>query len=218
MNFTGKRYFAYIDILGFKKLCQAKNPQIQPSEVLYNFVSSSWINKEYDNSDFGILYFSDTIILYYKHEAIDHIYLRDICALARGIVNSMLCKGIPIRGVVNYGELNIQNYRGVETFWGKGLIESHKAESTQNIVGLFALPNSFEGYQGMLHHFSCNGSLMETDFYVDECKEIYINLFPYLSSLDQYNLDMRDYDRTLCSGELKAYSFLKSQASNNALL
>ncbi|QBG46006.1 hypothetical protein EGM51_00730 [Verrucomicrobia bacterium S94] len=114
-----KRFFAFIDILGFERLCQTEPDKV--SRILKKFVSSQSHFFQGEQSDYGMIYFSDTIIIYYKHHSQDQLYLMDVCHIAHKLTIDMLSMDVPVRGVINYGELNIEpnNQTGMELFWGR---------------------------------------------------------------------------------------------------
>ncbi len=215
IQLTGSRYFAYIDLLGFSN--KVKEDSISALSWLKEFLDSTWVNN--NNTDYGLIYFSDTIIVYMKHCNKDPLYLKDICAIAREITINMLSQKIPIRGVIHYGELNIDFHKEHYLFYGKGLIKAHHAEPTNNIVGLFLLNDAINAaypkIQPLTKLNECN-----SEFYIDEWEEVYVNMFLHLSERNYSDITssipIDDDIKVLLEPEIKAFKFIEEEIDNSS--
>jgi hypothetical protein len=214
-----KRFFAYIDILGFEALSKTEPDKV--SRILKAFVSSQWHFVQGDQTDYGMIYFSDTIIIYYKHHSQDLLYLMDVCHIAHKLTIDMLCMNVPVRGVINYGELNIEpdNETGIELFWGRGLIDSYHAESDPKLkkefVGIYVLPEAFGNIDGIKKVLT-ESDLYSNTFYLDPSDQtVYLNHFPLISDMeehfgvDEIELHIHENQPDI-SQEMKAYKSLQT--------
>jgi hypothetical protein len=135
-----ERFIAYLDILGFSDYVR-KHSFLFVREKLKKFITKAVQTKNW-NSSFGIISFSDTIILYAIPTGRDERLLHDLIDLSREIVIGMMGDGMFLRGVIHFGEFYTDPFSEINTemYFGLALIEAHEAESSENIVGLFMLP------------------------------------------------------------------------------
>ena len=138
---SNHRLFAYIDILGFKKMVSCKRSG-EIYEILTKFVDSHSV--KINRADFNLIAFSDTIIFYCKRVGYSDPLFNDLLYIAKQITIEMLNHRIPVRGVINHGEFNVVELEcsANKLFWGQGMIDAYEAEPTENIVGLFILPTA----------------------------------------------------------------------------
>ncbi len=172
------RLIAFFDILGFKNLVKSRNP-FRVAETLSTFIRTATETKKW-NSDFGLISFSDTIVLYTKPFGRQRGLCEDLIALSRELMIQMLRQEIFIRGVLHYGEFFCDHVLGTdfEMYYGKALVEAHEAESTENIVGLFMLP------EAALCLFDKSPSVQllcddcyKKEYWVQYTERVFINLF-----------------------------------------
>lgn len=204
------RLLAYFDILGFKELVKTKELNI--SAKLKRFVNSSSLKI---NTEFETIYFSDTILFYTKTPGFSQDQFQDMTYIAQVFVIEMLQYKIPVRGVITYGEFNIDEEEKSKTkmFWGQGFIDVYEAESTENIIGLFMLPEAFYG-----HSFSQIKSEEECSpkkYHVKYDGRILVNLFPRIAKVGEaYTLrDVIYISDSQILEEIVAYFFLKESVN-----
>lgn len=207
---NGKRLVALFDILGFSVLVQNSPGKVQ--QVLRQFLDHANNTKNW-NSDFGLLSFSDTIILYTKAPSRDSTLWHDMIALAREIFIACLVSEIPLRGVITFDDFNVEKHESASTdmFWGRALLAAAKVEKQFKSVGMCIIPESV-----------CAFGFKSVDGIIAACPEDYmlkdnhlrLNPFYRIASLSEcYSIDeaYRDFD-PLIEREVQAYRYLKSEA------
>lgn len=142
-----KRFILYIDILGFKELLKNLTP-----ESIYNIVDSSLqIRNNFDEiqNNFSVIYFSDTIIFYRNENGYNRKTFLDIITVAETIFVALLARRIPIRGVITYGEFNVNSDSSnkYEIFFGDALIEAYELERKENWIGVTVAKSAWEPYE-----------------------------------------------------------------------
>ena len=203
------RIFAYIDILGFKKLVKKKgNDEIHAT--LKKFIESDNAKM---NDFFEMISFSDTILVYAKETGFRTEFFDDITYFAPKLVIEMLQHGIPVRGVITYGELNIDMAENSnhKMFWGQGMIDAYDAESTENIIGIFVLPEALCGFRSIQELEKC----FPSKYHVKYDDRVLINLFQRIAEVGEaYSLRdaIKDFDPQVLD-EIVAYFHLKQMAS-----
>jgi hypothetical protein len=199
------RLFAYIDILGFKELVKTKESDI--SAILKKFINSYPLRM--NKYDFEMIYFSDTVIFYTKTPGFNQQLFWDMAYIAQVFVVEMLQNEIPVRGVITYGELNIdiEEESKIKMFWGQGLIDAYEAETTENIIGLFILPEALIGFESIHGLEECYPGR----FHVKYDGRVLINLFPRLAGIPKYEDDILHYiyEDPEILNEIKAYYVLE---------
>lgn len=132
------RWFAYIDLLGFKNLVQTKSIEdVLPvySEALQRMRTACKIG----STQVGLLssWFSDTFIIYSSSDSVeDFMYVE---SAARNFFQLLLTKHIPARGCISHGKLYSQAKRNV--FVGPALIEAHEYGEALDWVGFCLAPS-----------------------------------------------------------------------------
>jgi hypothetical protein len=206
-----KRLFAYCDILGFKEMIKTKESDI--SAILKKFINNYPLKM--NRGDYEIIYFSDTIIFYTKTTGYCQQLFWDMIYIAQVFVIEMLQNEIPIRGVVNYGELSvdIEKESKIKMFWGQGLIDAYDAEKEEKIIGLFILPDALSGFKSTHGLVEC----YPKRFHVKYDGRFFINLFPRIAQLrEAYSLRNAIYDTDpQILDEIAAYYFLKGSLNKH---
>jgi hypothetical protein len=202
------RLFAYIDILGFKELVKTKSNMFA---ILKKFINNYPL--QMNCIDFETIYFSDTIIFYDKTPGFSQQLFFDMTYIAQVFVIEMLRNKIPVRGVITYGELNIdiEEKSKIKMFWGQGMIDAYEAESTESIIGLFILPEALSEFKSIAWLEDCYPEI----YHVKYDDRVLINLFPRITQVGEaytlrdgiYGSDPQILD------EIKAYFFLKESVN-----
>lgn len=135
-------FLLYVDLLGFTDLVQ-NGKEILPD--LFHALDRSNIHTH--PGSFGVIQFSDTIIVYNELEASSHndkeLCVMFLCEFAQEIQLRLLGRDTFIRAFITYGPFedtgSIPNseYRNIRAFWGESLISAYKTEKTIQAVGLF---------------------------------------------------------------------------------
>ena len=203
------RLFAYIDILGFKEMVKnGKDNRVR--DKLKRFVGN---NSTSINTDFETINFSDTIIFYAKQVGFDQQLFDEMTHITQMFVIEMLEYEIPLLGVITYGELNIEveEKSKIKMFWGQGFIDAYDAEKTENIIGLFILPQALKEYKSISVLEDC----YPEKYYVKYDDRVLINLFPCIAKVGEaFTLrDFIDDDDPQILEEIKAYFFLKESVN-----
>ncbi len=175
------RLFAYLDILGFKDMIKTR--KLSVPTILKKFVSNLTLRRM--NPDFDVIYFSDTILFYSKITGCNGTLHDDIITLSRLFIIEMLRQKIPVRGVITYGEFNvdIESSSHIKLFWGQALIDAHEAESTEDIIGLFILPEAFPGRTSA--QISAYMDCHPEDYYVKYNDRVIVNLFSKIAAVTE---------------------------------
>jgi hypothetical protein len=207
----GPRLLAYLDILGFSNLVKADPGAVR--SVLINFIDEAK-NVNCWNHDYGLINFSDTIVLYAryagKNESVNY---SDLICLTREMLVRMLAKEIPVRGIVTYGEFSVEKYKGSELFWGEALVRAHEAEANEKIVGVYIDDSAIPDLKA-----SCSKETYvdcyDWDYVLMDGGKILINPFHHLcqihdgESIKDATVSYGD----LYSDEIRAYRFLRRKA------
>lgn len=199
----GPRLLAYLDILGCSTLVKT-DPGVVRS-VLTSFIDEAksvncW------NRDYGLVNFSDTVILYARHAGKNETTnYADLICLTREILVRMLAKEIPVRGIVTYGEFSVEEYKGSELFWGGALVRAHEMESAEKIVGVFIDDSAIPDY-GKGSMTECCGH----DFIKMDSGKVLINPFQHLCQIsDGESIADATYSYgDLYADEIRVYHFL----------
>lgn len=208
------RLIAFFDILGFKNLVR-DGEAFLVAEVLSAFIRTATEAKKW-NSDFGLISFSDTIVLYTKPLGRQRGLCEDLIALSRELMIQMLRQEIFVRGVLHYGEFFCDHVSGTdfEMYYGKALVDTSEAEKTENIIGLFMLPEAarclFDESQSV--KFLCN-DFYKNEYWVQDSEHVYINLFQSILNVlkGEYLHDsIEDSDPGILL-EIQAYFQLKKE-------
>ena len=101
----------------------------------------------HQHGDFGVIQFSDTLLVYNKPE-VHSLHDKQYCAMylcefAQQIQNMLLGRDVFLRGIVTYGQFNDtgptpnESFSHVRAFWGKALIRAHTRQKEIKAIGLF---------------------------------------------------------------------------------
>jgi hypothetical protein len=133
-----KRWFAYLDLLGFTNLVETNSIQdVLPvyAEALNQMRRSCYLGKA--KSGLISSWFSDTFIIYTKSDSLeDFAHLE---SAARIFFQLLIIKKIPVRGCISHGNLYSQARQNI--FIGPALIEAHKYGEALDWVGFCLAPS-----------------------------------------------------------------------------
>lgn len=135
----GRRWVAYLDLLGFRKLVCTEtwvNIFSVYTQAIEHFMRESGV----DEPTIEKVWFSDTFILLSPDDT-----ALSFCAIesaARWFVDSLVSRGIPIRGAISCADLYADKKNRL--LFGKALLEAHDYGENQNWIGLVLTPSSVE--------------------------------------------------------------------------
>jgi len=137
-------FLLYIDILGFSKFVEKNDPQtilyiIKPALEYFNMWKEA-------NQSMNVLYFSDSFIFYQnKPNYVDTAFM-DIIGITKNIFIYLLSKEIPVRGTISFGEFHVDTSKNhnQNIYFGKALVEAHKAEKRENWIGITLEESAYE--------------------------------------------------------------------------
>lgn len=132
------RWFAYLDLLGFKALVQSRAiEKVLPvyADALKQMHRACRLGKD----EAGLLYswFSDTFIIYSRSDSLQDF--ARVESAARIFFQLLLVKEIPVRGCISHGKLYSQAKQNI--FVGPALIEAHVYGEALDWVGFCLAPS-----------------------------------------------------------------------------
>ena len=132
-----KRWFCYLDLLGFNNLVNDKN--IQDVIPIYKKALSKLNQSTSRKKLLGIIHswFSDTFIIYSKNDKEeDFIHVEQA---GRLFFQGLILNEIPVRGALTHGSLYSQSAKNI--FVGPALIDAYCYAEHQNWLGFILTPN-----------------------------------------------------------------------------
>ena len=135
----GRRWVAYLDLLGFGELVRTENWVNIFSDytlAIEHFMRESHV----DAPTIEKVWFSDTFILFSPDDTV--LSFTAIESAARLFVNSLVSRGIPIRGAISCADLYADKKNSL--FFGKALLEAYHYGENQDWIGLVLTPSSVE--------------------------------------------------------------------------
>lgn len=146
-NLNSGRYLLFLDILGFSKFVENKNPQ-----EVYDVIDSalrSFSRWEELNQKFKTIYFSDTFLFYQEPDGYGDWAFLDVYAIGGMILSALLAKEIPARGSITFGEFEVKTDSSSKhhLYFGKALIEAYKTEKQEQWIGITIQPSAWEIYE-----------------------------------------------------------------------
>ena len=135
-----KRWFCYLDLLGFTSLVNDKN--IEQVIPLYKKALLQLENAAGPKKRLGIVYswFSDTFIIYSRGDKEkDFSYVEQA---GRLFFQNLILHQIPVRGAITYGALYSQSSQNI--FVGPALIDAYKYAEKQDWLGFILTPSVFQ--------------------------------------------------------------------------
>jgi hypothetical protein len=159
-----KKYFLYIDILGFSALVMEGRIR-----DLYRRLDSL---DAHEHPSFSTIVFSDTIVIYNRDD-LDWdnndktALVSRLCEFAGDLFYRLISQDIHFRGYICCGEFVHSRMQHIEAFYGAALVRSYGREREIQCTGLF-IENDLLPYLG----------IFESDKYDEHC--YYVHLIEYL--------------------------------------
>ncbi|MBI2832667.1 MAG: hypothetical protein HYX79_10470 [Chloroflexi bacterium] len=131
------RWVSYFDLLGFSELVNSGKyfDVIEPyTKAIKEFKEASGLEHV------ETTWFSDTFVLYSTDDSNDSFV--SVEAKSRAFVYSLVCRGIPLRGAMAYG--NFYANRQYSVFFGPAFIEAYIYGELQDWVGFVLTPSAIK--------------------------------------------------------------------------
>lgn len=138
-GYYGKRWVTYLDLLGFTELVRA-NDWVNIFSYYAPIIEYCTREDRFGESTIEQAWFSDTFLLYSPDDTA--LSYTAIAGRARWFVESLVCKGIPVRGAISCDDLYADKKNNM--FFGKALLEAYHYGESQNWIGLILTPSSVE--------------------------------------------------------------------------
>jgi hypothetical protein len=144
------RYLLYLDILGFSQIVEAKSESHVYGRIdamLTAFEDWSKVNR-----DFGVLYFSDTVVFYQLPQGWGSWAFSDVYAIGSMVWSTLAAAGIATRGAISFGPLTVEASSSGKhnVFFGMALVEAYKTESAKDSsdwIGLSICPSAWQAVE-----------------------------------------------------------------------
>ncbi len=147
--FFGKRYFAFLDILGFRELVKNNNHSVltelykrlvnyqvefysQFSEIEVK-AKKKRLKEYYEPTGLRLVNISDSIMLWTDNTKLNSLY--EIVSAVKMIMSTSMSAGIPLRGAIVKGDVEIFEKEKSLSVVGLGLVEAYEMEGKQNWSG-----------------------------------------------------------------------------------
>lgn len=208
------RYLLFLDILGFSDLVSEKG-QDDVLRIITNAIEyfHRW---EGLNRNFKTIYFADTFLFYQENEGYHDSHFMDIYALSSFVLTALLSEGIPARGAISFGEFHV--HEGVadrhQVYFGRALIEAHKAEQNENWIGITILPSAWRVFDkknaGVISSFEAEKVWRHRER--DDC--LLLNPFVKMRGwhlqdlIGEIDYPYMEWDRPEFPNEIKAFGYL----------
>ncbi len=155
------RYLLLLDILGFSQLVETRGHQ----EVYATIEKALEPFRHWErlNGCFRTIYFSDTFVYYQESKGFHHSLFLDIYAIGGMVLSALLAEGIPARGAISFGEFNVNadSSSRHQLYFGRAMIEAHRAEQREKWIGITVLPSAWKPYDerepGIIDAFAREG-------------------------------------------------------------
>lgn len=147
--FYGKRYFAFLDILGFRELVRNNNHSVlielykrivNYQVEFYSKYSAEKAESEkkrlreyYDPTGLRLVNISDSIMLWTDNSKLSSLY--EIVSAVKMIMSISMSAGIPLRGAIVKGDVEIFENEQSLSMVGRGLVDAYEMESIQQWSG-----------------------------------------------------------------------------------
>lgn len=135
-----KRWFCYLDLLGFTSLVHDKN--IERVIPLYKQALEHLKEQAKPKKRLGVIYswFSDTFIIYSRDDTErEFSYVEQV---GRLFFQKLILHNIPVRGAITHGALYSQSSENI--FVGPALIDAYNYAEKQAWLGFILTPNVFK--------------------------------------------------------------------------
>lgn len=140
------RYLLLLDILGFSNLVETRGHQ----EVYATIEKALEPFRYWErlNGCFRTIYFSDTFVFYQESKGFHTSLFLDIYAIGGMVLSALLAEKIPARGAISFGEFNVNadSSGRHQLYFGRAMIEAHRAEQREKWIGITVLPSAWKPY------------------------------------------------------------------------
>lgn len=147
--FFDQRYFAFLDILGFKELVKNNNHTVLTElyKRLVNYQVEYYsqfteinakgekarLKEYYDPTGLRLVNISDSIMFWTDNTKLNSLY--EIVSAVKMIMSISMSVGIPLRGAIVKGDIEIFEKGKNLSVVGRGLVEAYEMEGQQNWSG-----------------------------------------------------------------------------------
>lgn len=206
MKISGKnKYLLYLDILGFSEYVKK-----QGTEAIYNIVKEllSYIKIWTEaNTNFEVIYFSDSFIFYQKEaQFIDTAFI-DIIGIAQDIFIFFLSREIPVRGAITFGEFFVEQNDDSkhQIYYGKALVEAHKAEQRENWIGITIEKSAISPVTKEIYYDFLNNSLLKSN-----SQHYLLKPFHHINGYKWHDIDIYED----LENEVKAIQYIENKVKS----
>jgi hypothetical protein len=220
-DFRQGRYLLYLDVLGFAEICRTKSPR--EVYAVINDTIATFHRWERLNGDFKTIYFSDTIIFFQEPRGYGAWAFLDVYAIGGMVLSALLAAGIPARGVISFGEFEVEEDTSGRhnVFFGRALIEAAAAEKTRKWIGISILPSAWKPYEderpGIIDNF------VESKVWLrEQTGELLLNPFIKLrgwhgaASMAEITRPFSSWDAPDFSNDILGLKFIRDSAADYA--
>ncbi len=217
------RYLLYLDILGFREMVRSDTAKVV-YETIDNLLKVSQKTASRIR-DFGVLYFSDTILFYQKPKGWGRWAFSDIYALSGLIWSTLASKGIPSRGAISFGDFNVQrdSSDSHNLFWGEALIQAYDVEQAEDNRNFIGITLSSEAWQAVEYAEEGHVRMLinENVFQGNNNEQLRLNPFWHLRHMytdyliKEVNSPYTKWYSPDFSNELKALAFIMENKNKN---
>lgn len=169
-----KRYFLYIDILGFANIVNDK----EKIKDIYRTIDN--LNVFANEPYFKTIVFSDTILVYSK-PGFDMTNASGsvmwMCEWAQDLFVRFVSKDMHFRAILTFGDFEHEEMKHIEAFYGSALVQTYQQEKKIQGMGLY-IDNDLVRYCNVFH----------TTMYSDELSFVHL-----MQSLDHISCKTEQY-------------------------
>mgnify|MGYP005725065419 CR=1 FL=1 len=135
-----KRWFCYLDLLGFTNLVNDQN--IQEVIPIYQKALSKLEQSASNKKSLGVIHswFSDTFIIYSKNDNEEDF--AHVEQASRLFFQGLILNKIPVRGALTHGALYSRSAKNI--FVGPALVDAYNYAEQQNWLGFILTPTVVE--------------------------------------------------------------------------
>jgi hypothetical protein len=135
------RFVLLIDLLGFSEMVERDPLDLvckRVEDVLLD-ECERWASAR-PTADFGMIYFSDTVLLYSRREGRYKEWYDDLGFIGSTVCSRLLSERIPVRGSMAHGSFTVRSSGRHQVFAGRALVEAHRREQSLGLLGFSVSP------------------------------------------------------------------------------
>ena len=142
-NISDKRFVAFLDILGFKKLVENESHENILKKFEFITEKKNVVNNDKDDNikPINIVAFSDSIVIFSKNDTFETFEIFSYAV--SWIFSEIIKEQIPIKGGISHGLMTADFKK--EIFFGMPLIEAFQTEESTHFMGVVS-HNSLSNY------------------------------------------------------------------------